>query len=83
MAAITLNATYRKVRLWQQLKIVFFACREMLDCFVSSRMQHAAAEAEQARPRRPKSTPPNSPTDQAETPAVQLGPRWRLPRLSR
>jgi hypothetical protein len=74
MAVITLNATYRKVRLWQQLETMLFACREMLDAFVTTRMQHAVAKAEQAGPRRRQGTPPNWPTDQAETPAVQLGP---------
>jgi hypothetical protein len=74
MAALTFNATYRKMRLPAQLETILSACREMLDAFVSNRMRHAAAEADQVRPRQPEGTPPNLPVDQSETPAVQFGP---------
>jgi len=73
MAAITFNATARKMWLRQQLKTMVFACHEIFDAFASKRMQHATAEAEQARPRR-RSSHPNSPPDQSETVVVQFGP---------
>jgi hypothetical protein len=72
MAAITFNATARKMWLRQQLKTMVFACHEIFDAFASKRMQHAA-EAEQARLRR-RSSHPNSPADQSETVVVHFGP---------
>jgi hypothetical protein len=51
MAAIIFNAAHRKEYIWEQLKTVLTACREMLDAFVSNRMRLAAAEARQVRPR--------------------------------
>ena len=50
MAAITFNTAYQKHHVRALLDIIFAACREMLDAFVSNRMQRAAAEAEHARP---------------------------------
>jgi hypothetical protein len=74
MAAITFNTTCRKMRPRAQLETMLFACRDMLDAFVSHRMRHAAAEAEQVRTRRPEGKPSNVPTDPSETPAVRLRP---------
>ena len=51
MAAITFNTAYQKQHVRAQLDTILAACREMLDAFVSNRMQRAAAEAEYARPR--------------------------------
>jgi hypothetical protein len=50
MAAITFNTAYRKQHARAQLDTIFAAFREMLDVFVSNRMQRAAAEAEYALP---------------------------------
>jgi hypothetical protein len=74
MAVITLNATYRKVWLWQRLETMLFAYREMLDAFVSSRMQQAVTKAERARSRRRGRSHPNSSPDQSGIVAVHLGP---------
>jgi hypothetical protein len=51
MAAITFNTTYQKQHARAHLDTIFAAFREMLDAFVSNRMQRAAAEAEYARAR--------------------------------
>lgn len=51
MAAITFNATHQKAYVREQLKTVLAFLHEMLDAFVSNRMQRAAAEAGYARPR--------------------------------
>ena len=48
MAAITFNAAHQREHVREQLTTVL---REMLDAFVSNRMRHAAAEAEQVRAR--------------------------------
>jgi hypothetical protein len=61
MAAITFNATHRKAQVREQLEAALADFREMLDVFVSTRMQRAAAEAETVRPQR-RLAPP-SPTD--------------------
>jgi hypothetical protein len=52
MAAITFNAAHRKEQARKQLDAALAAYREMLDRFVSNQMRQAAAEAEQARPRK-------------------------------
>ena len=52
MAAITFNAAHRKEQARKQLETALAAYREMLDRFVSNQMRQAAAEAEQARPRK-------------------------------
>jgi hypothetical protein len=57
MAAITFNATPRKLHIQEQLKTVLAAFREMIDAFVSNRMRQAAAQAGHIRPRRPHRTP--------------------------
>jgi hypothetical protein len=60
MAAIVFNAAHRKEHIWEQLKTVLTAFREMLDAFVSNRMRLAAAEARQVRPRqRPGTSSPS------------------------
>jgi hypothetical protein len=51
MAAITTADQEERVR--EQIRTAVAAYREMLDTFVSDRMQRAAAEAEQVRPRQP------------------------------
>ena len=51
MAAIVFNAAHQKEQAREQLNAVLTAFREMLDAFVSDRMQLAAAEARQVRPR--------------------------------
>ena len=51
MAAITFNTTHQKQHVREQLKTVLAVLHEMLDAFVSNRMQRAAAEAGYARPR--------------------------------
>ena len=60
MAAIVFNAAHRKEQVREQLNAVLTAFREMLDAFVSDRMQLAAAEARQVRPRqRPGTSSPS------------------------
>jgi hypothetical protein len=56
MAAITFNTAHQKAHIREQLKTVLTVLREMLDAFISYRMQRAAAEAEYIRPRRPHGT---------------------------
>ena len=51
MAAITFNATHQQQHVREHLKTVLAVLHEMLDAFVSNRMQRAAAEAGYARPR--------------------------------
>jgi hypothetical protein len=51
MAAITTADQEERVR--EQIRTAVAAYREMLDTFVSDRMQRVAAEAEQVRPRQP------------------------------
>jgi hypothetical protein len=43
MAAITFNATHQQQHVREQLKTVLAVLHEMLDAFVSNRMQRAAA----------------------------------------
>jgi hypothetical protein len=75
MAVITLNATYPKIWLRQQLETVFFACHKKLDTFVSGWIRHAAGEAEHHHPRRHRqSRHPNTLADESETVLVQFGP---------
>lgn len=50
MAAITFSAADRKEKVRKQVEVALAAYREMLDVFVSNRMQRAAAEAGYARP---------------------------------
>ena len=45
MAAITFDATHQKQHVREQLKTVLAVLPDMLDAFVSNRMQRAAAEA--------------------------------------
>ena len=52
MAAITFNAARQKEQARKQLDAALAAYRKMLDRFVSNQMRQAAAEAEQARPRK-------------------------------
>ena len=56
MAAITFNTAHQKEHAREQLKTVLAVLREMLDAFVSNRMQRAAAEAEHVRPRQLRGT---------------------------
>jgi hypothetical protein len=51
MAAITFDATHQKQHVREQLKTVLAVLPDMLDAFVSNRMQRAAAEAGYAHPR--------------------------------
>ena len=51
MAAITFNTAYQQQHVRAQLDAVLATFRDMLDAFVSNRMQRAAAEAEYARSR--------------------------------
>jgi hypothetical protein len=63
MAAITFNATHQQQQVREQFKTVVAILREMLDAFVSNRMQRAAAEAGYARPRQlqgPAAQPPDT-----------------------
>ena len=46
MAATTVHTTYRNQQLWKQFRNLTVACREMLDAFVSNRMQQAVPAAE-------------------------------------
>ena len=55
MAAITLDSALRKSRPGNSSKPLLAAYREMLDTFVSNQLRQAAAEAEHARPRQPRS----------------------------
>jgi hypothetical protein len=48
MAATTLSTVHQAAHIREQLKTVLAALREMLDAFVSNRMQRAVPEAEQA-----------------------------------
>jgi hypothetical protein len=50
MAAITFRKASRTMRLRQQFGAVLSICRDWLDAFVSNRMRHAAAEAENVYP---------------------------------
>jgi hypothetical protein len=51
MAAITFNTAHQKDQVRKQLETVLAVLHEMLDAFVSSRMQRATAEAGYARSR--------------------------------
>ncbi len=51
MAAIAFNAAHQREHVREQLTTALTVLREMLDAFVSNRMRHAAAEAEQVRAR--------------------------------
>ena len=64
MAAITFNAACLRMQLLVQVRMVLARCRGILDAYVSSRMQHAAAEAGNVHPRRSRSTPPVAAADQ-------------------
>ncbi|HZR73824.1 hypothetical protein [Bradyrhizobium sp.] len=69
-AATMMNIAYQNERLLkQQFRRLPFACREVLDAFVSGRMQNAVSAAKHIRPH--GSRPPS---DQAKTPAVKFGP---------
>ena len=57
MAAITFHAVREKARFQDQLKAAVAGFREMLDVFVSNRMQRAAAEAEYVRAQRQLAAP--------------------------
>ena len=61
MAATTFNAPHWKGHVREQLGSVLHAFREMLDAFVSNRMQRAAAEAEHLSPR---------PSQDTQTPSI-------------
>jgi hypothetical protein len=50
MAAITFRIASRTMQLRQRCRAALSACREWLDAFVSNRMRHAVAEAENVRP---------------------------------
>src|SRR5471030_2648026 len=52
MTAITLNTAHQSEYIRQKLGTALTALHDMLDSFVSNRMQKAAAEAERARSRR-------------------------------
>ncbi len=78
MAATTVDTTYRNQQLWKQFRNLPVACGEMLDAFVSSRMQQAVSAAEHVRPQQLED-PHGSrfdvpPSDQAGAPAVGFGP---------
>jgi hypothetical protein len=66
MAAITFNAACLRMQLLTQVRTVLTRCRGTLDAYVSSRMQHAAAEAGHVHPRRPRSAPPVAAADQPQ-----------------
>jgi hypothetical protein len=51
MAAMTFDTAYQQRHVRAQLDAILATFREMLDAFVSNRMQRAAAEAKYARPR--------------------------------
>jgi hypothetical protein len=77
-AATTVDTTYRNQQLWKQFRNLSVACGEMLDAFVSSRMQQAVSAAEHVRPQ-PLEDPHGSrfdvpPSDHAGAPAVRFGP---------
>jgi hypothetical protein len=63
MAAITFNVACLRTQLLAHAKTVLAACRALLDAFVSSRTQHAAAG--NVRPRQPRGTPPVAAADQS------------------
>jgi hypothetical protein len=69
MAATIMNIAYQNEQLLKQFRRLPAACREMLDAFVSGRMQHAVSAAEHIRPHGSR-----LPSDQAKTPAVNFGP---------
>jgi hypothetical protein len=78
MAATTVHTTCRNQQLWKQFRNLPVACGEMLDAFVSSRMQQAVSAAEHVRPQQFED-PHGSrfdvpPSDQAGAPAVRFGP---------
>ena len=57
MATITFNTTHQKEQVRKQIETALAAYRNMLDTFVSNQMRHAAAQAEQSRPRQtPRTT---------------------------
>jgi len=62
MAAITFNAARQKEQARKQLDAALAAYRKMLDRFVSNQMRRAAAEAEQARPRKAATSPSKAPS---------------------
>jgi hypothetical protein len=66
MAAITINAACLGMQLLAHVRTVLSRCHDMLDAYVSSRMQHAAAKAGNVRPRRPRSTPPIAAANQSK-----------------
>lgn len=57
MAAIACNTAYQQQHVRAQLDAILATFREMLDAFVSNRMQRAAAEAKYAPPRQFPGTP--------------------------
>ena len=80
MAATTLDTTYRNQQRWKQFRNLPVACREMLDAFVSNRMQQAVPAAEHVGPQQLED-PHGSrydvpPSDQAGAPAASWS-RWR------
>ena len=62
MAAITFHAVREKARFQDQLKAAGAGFREMLDVFVSTRMQRAAAAAEYNRRQRQLAPPSQADT---------------------
>jgi hypothetical protein len=78
MAATTVDTTYRNEQLWKQFRNLSVACGEMVDAFVSSRMQQAVSAAEHVRPQQLED-PHGSrfdvpPSDHAGASAVRFGP---------
>jgi len=71
----TANTIHRNEQLWDQLKKLPNAGREMLDAFVSGRMRVTASAAKRGGPQQvedPCGSRP--PSNQAATPAVEFGP---------
>src|SRR5215475_11471083 len=69
------NTIHRNEQLWDQLKKMPNAGREMLDAFVSGRMRVTASAAKRGGPQQvedPCGSRP--PSNQAATPAVEFGP---------
>jgi hypothetical protein len=88
MAATTVHTTCRNQQLWKQFRNLPVACREMLDAFVSNRMQQAVPAAEHVGPQQLEDphgshydVPPSDPGWSAGGLLVALEDGFRLHRL--
>jgi hypothetical protein len=72
MAALTFNAACLGTQLLARAKAALAASRDLLDAYVSSRMQHAAAEAGNVCPQRSRGTAAVAAADQSKASTERL-----------